>query len=161
MTHPRPAETIPPREYRAEDRWILVDRPAWADILRAHLPGMVLTAPILLAARFYPFREQPVITCEFRKWTGIPCAGCGYTRAFQSIAHGNIAGAARDAPVSVLLFAAVVLLLGWNFAGLALRRRLRPGPRAIPGLRARRALIALTILLLAANWFWRLTRGLQ
>jgi hypothetical protein len=141
--------------------WILVDRPPWADILRAHLPGVVLTAPVLLAARLYPFREHPVITCQFRKWTGIPCAGCGYTRAFQSIARGDIAGAARDAPVSVLLFAAVSLVLAWNLAGLVLRRRLRPGPRAIPGPRTGRAWIVAAVLLIAANWFWRLTRGLQ
>lgn len=142
-------------------RWILVDRPPWPDILRAHLPGVAVAAPILLAARFYPFREHPVITCRFRAWTGIPCAGCGHTRAFQSIARGDVAGAARDAPVSLLLFAGVAFVLAWNLAGPSLRRRLRPGPRAIPGPWARRALIATAVLLVAANWIWRLAHGLQ
>ena len=142
-------------------RWILVDRPPWPDILRAHLPGVAIAGPVLLAARFYPFREHPVITCQFRKWTGHPCPGCGYTRAFQSIARGRAADAARDAPASLLLFAGVGLVLAWNLAALVLRRRLRPGPCLVPGPRTLRALIATAVLVVVANWIWRLVHGLQ
>lgn len=151
----------PPRPPDADRRWVLVDRPPWPDILRAHLPGVAIAGPVLLAARFYPFREHPVITCQFRKWTGHPCPGCGYTRAFQSIARGRVAEAARDAPLSPLLFAGVGLVLVWNVAAIVLRRRLRPGPRAMPGPRAGRVLLATAVLLLAANWIWRLANGLQ
>jgi hypothetical protein len=142
-------------------RWILVDRPPWPDVLRAHLPGVAVAGGVLLAARLYPFREHPVITCQFRKWTGHPCPGCGYTRAFQSIARGRGADAARDAPASLLLFGGVVLVLAWNLVALALRRRLRPGPRLVPGPRAWRTLGVIGALVLAANWIWRIANGLQ
>jgi len=151
----------PPSLPGADRRWILVDRPPGPELLRAHLPGAAVAGGVLLAARVYPFREHPVITCQFRKWTGHPCPGCGYTRAFQSIARGRADDAVKDAPASVLLFAGVALVLAWNLAGLVLRRRLRPGPRLIPGPRTGRVLIAAAIALFLANWAWRLAHGLQ
>jgi hypothetical protein len=151
----------PPSLPGAGHRWILVDRPPGPELLRAHLPGAAVAGGVLLAARVYPFREHPVITCQFRKWTGHPCPGCGYTRAFQSIARGRAEDAVRDAPASVLLFAGVALVLAWNLAGLVLRRRLRPGPRLTPGPRTGRVLIAAAAGVLAANWIWRLVHGLQ
>ena len=149
-----------PGQESRDRRWILVDRPGRADLLRAHLPGVIVTVPVFLAARFYPFREHPVITCRFRQWTGYPCAGCGYTRAFQAIAHGRPADAASDCPAALLLFAGLALILAWNLTALALRRRIRPGPRLMPGPRAFRWWIAAGIVLALANWIWRLAHGL-
>lgn len=45
-------------------------------------------------------------TCRFRTWSGLDCPSCGMTRAFVSIAHGDLASALHFNPVSPLVFAA-------------------------------------------------------
>ena len=63
-------------------------------------------------------REQVIVpvlnkalpgTCTFRRITGLPCPGCGMTRSFISIAHGQLVDAWRFNPAGVAFFAVVVL----------------------------------------------------
>lgn len=46
--------------------------------------------------------------CYTREIFGIPCPGCGLTRCFISLAHGEFSRALRFHPAGVLLFAFVV-----------------------------------------------------
>ena len=49
----------------------------------------------------FPGTNQPLPeTCHFRRWTGRDCPGCGMTRAFISIAHGDWRAAWRFNPAS-------------------------------------------------------------
>ena len=57
---------------------------------------LLLPLPALLYAR--P-QEMPIIgsyQCPFLYWTGLPCAGCGMTRAFFALFHGRIGEAFRE-----------------------------------------------------------------
>lgn len=57
----------------------------------------------------FPGTNQPLPeTCSFRRWTGRDCPGCGMTRAFISIAHGDFAAAWRFNPASLYFYPLVL-----------------------------------------------------
>ena len=58
--------------------------------------------------------------CVWQRYTGLDCPGCGLTRCFISIAHGDLAAALRYHPVGVVLFAVVLAQLPYR--GLQLHR---------------------------------------
>jgi hypothetical protein len=47
--------------------------------------------------------------CTFRRLLDLPCAGCGLTRSFISLAHGDFLGGLSYHPMGPLLFAIVML----------------------------------------------------
>ncbi|HEY6100872.1 MAG TPA: DUF2752 domain-containing protein, partial [Anaeromyxobacter sp.] len=69
-----------------------------------------------LAARFLPVLALPVV-CPMRALAGIPCATCGMTHAFVSLAHGDVAAALSASPAGALLAAGA-----WLFAAADLVR---------------------------------------
>jgi hypothetical protein len=61
-------------------------------------------------------------------WAGLPCPGCGMSRAFCALSHGDWRGAVAYnalAPPAYLAAAALTLALGWNLLGPGLRRASR------------------------------------
>lgn len=48
--------------------------------------------------------------CGFHNLTGLPCPGCGITRAVVCLAHGRFAEAVIYHPLSPLVFAALVFV---------------------------------------------------
>ncbi|WP_134765804.1 DUF2752 domain-containing protein [Nocardioides sp. 1609] len=54
--------------------------------------------------------DGPVI-CPFRRVTGLPCPGCGLTRSWVDLAHGDLAGAWSMNPFGIVLVAALVVLV--------------------------------------------------
>lgn len=68
------------------------------------------TAAVL---RFDPFAEHGDLGCPFHRTTGLLCPGCGATRAWWLLAHGDLAGAARH---NLLLLPALLWLAGGWFA---------------------------------------------
>jgi hypothetical protein len=64
--------------------------------------------------------------CTFKRLLGIGCPGCGLTRCFISIAHGDLAAAWAYNPMGILLFAATVFQV--PFRWLQLRRIRRGSP---------------------------------
>jgi hypothetical protein len=52
-------------------------------------------------------QSMPTI-CSFRRLTGLPCPGCGLTRCFVALAHGNWGAAWRYNPAGFLVFALVL-----------------------------------------------------
>ncbi len=65
-----------------------------------------------------------VIVCPFRNLTGLPCPGCGMSRAFHHVLHGRIVEAVRmNALVPVVFVSVMVELLN---SIVAIARRGRP-----------------------------------
>lgn len=64
------------------------------------------------AAKIYP-------GCPIHRWTGVYCPGCGGTRAFEALLHGQFLKSLRFHPLVVpaVLFTVVylILLLLWKF----------------------------------------------
>ena len=75
------------------------------------LPGLwIIPAIVFVASAFGMAATQGPIMCLFRAATGIPCAGCGMTRAFVAIGHGHPAAAMDYNPLSP---AAWLWMLAW------------------------------------------------
>lgn len=92
--------------------------------------------------------------CAWKRLTGLPCVGCGGTRAVDSLVRGDIAGALAMNPaalIGVMFFAALAV-----YAGGILILRLEPlRPAVLRGNAWRFALAAL----LGANWIYLLVFG--
>ena len=62
--------------------------------------------------------DNGIILCPFRALTGYPCPGCGMTRAFSALAHGEPLQAVIYNPLSPVLFVAALLV--WASAAATL-----------------------------------------
>mgnify|MGYP002633433555 CR=1 FL=1 len=74
-----------------------------ADVLAVlrQLPGLWLIPGVFfIAASFGGVATKGPILCLFRLVSGIPCAGCGMTRAFVAIGHGQVDAAMVYNPLS-------------------------------------------------------------
>ena len=60
-----------------------------------------------------------VIPCPFRLITGLPCPGCGSTRAWIAFLHGDVEAAVAANPFAVVLCSALLLLVSWRVASFA------------------------------------------
>ena len=58
----------------------------------------------------------PALGCTLKRWTGIPCPGCGGTRCLAACGKLDIASAFSWNPLVAL---AAVALLGWSTLALA------------------------------------------
>jgi len=75
------------------------------------LGGFLLLSGILFAsAAISPFHHEVFSVCLLKDLFGIPCPGCGITRAFLFLAHGNLRSAMELNVNSVPVFSLVVLL---------------------------------------------------
>jgi hypothetical protein len=129
-----------------------------ADGWAARCALLGLTAVFVVAALWHPADELRVILCPFRALTGHPCPGCGMTRAFCALMHGELWRAVKLNPFSPLLFLAA--FIAWAKAAAAvfragrLRSILARSPR--PNAFATSALLALVLAWWAARLAWGL-----
>jgi len=89
------------------------------------LCGAVLAMAFILQptdAAVTLFGVEVPVTCGFRRFTGYNCPGCGMTRSFTFLAHGQVMEAFRMNVVGPFLFAAMAtqppyrvyaLIRGW------------------------------------------------
>ena len=99
--------------------------------------GGVLALAVLLSIRgstqvVVPFLGIPLPElCFMRRFTGIGCPGCGLTRCFISLAHGNLNAAWSYNPAGLLLFAIIAFQVPYRTVQLWRIRRglaeLQPG----------------------------------
>ncbi|MBA2340399.1 MAG: DUF2752 domain-containing protein [Pyrinomonadaceae bacterium] len=68
-----------------------------------------LSIVFIISAVWLPPDNSRWVLCPFRFLTGLPCPGCGMTRAFCHIAHGHFVTALRFNPFSVFVFLAVII----------------------------------------------------
>ena len=110
-------------------RQFLVDllRPGWK---RRFYGGLIFMIFLLLFAFFYtPYSLEggdagiKIIFCPFRNMTGLPCPGCGMTRAVCHLAHGELATGLSLHWFSPLFFIAVFLELANSIVGIARKGR--------------------------------------
>jgi hypothetical protein len=66
-----------------------------------------------------------VPVCLFRALSGLPCPGCGLTRALSSLIQGNPAAALDYHPFAFIVLPLFLMLAGHNFLPRAARQRLQ------------------------------------
>ena len=89
--------------------------------------------------------------CLFYRVTHVSCPTCGMTRAFLSLAHGDVRSALAFHPWAISF--AAQALAGWLVWALALARVLIRPDRYVP------AAVALNAAALAVLWLARLASG--
>ena len=108
-----------------------------------------LTASALLSPS--TVNEGPVL-CPVRRTTELECPGCGLTRAFVSLTHGDLDAALGFHPFSPLVYAVLIGVLLWALVP----KRWRPLPIEGPWLRLWR-IAAPTVVVIWLAW-WLTTR---
>src|SRR3954465_15376423 len=78
--------------------------------------GASLVAAPLLSP--HTLDAGPVL-CPFRRLTGLPCPGCGMSRSFVALAHGDISDAFAYNRLRPLLMAIFVVAITWKLVSLA------------------------------------------
>jgi len=68
---------------------------------------------VAISALFAPETLPGFNLCPFHRFTGLPCPGCGLTRAFCCITHGEFLRAWQFNPFSYIFYAACLTLLFW------------------------------------------------
>ncbi len=96
--------------------------------------------------------------CAFREATGIPCPGCGLTRSWVALLHGDLAWSLRFHPLGWLVFLYALAQATRHGVWLTLGRLRRRIERV--GWFLDRGIIALGALLLVA-WIPTLVKGLE
>lgn len=88
--------------------------------------------------------------CVFHNVTGLPCPGCGMTRAFLAIGHGNVISAWKLNALSLPFYLGGLLWLGNEVVALAGRRAVHLSQKTVN----RASLTALVVI--SAYWVYRL-----
>jgi len=83
----------------------------------ARLATIILAGTVVLASTgvffFNPATTRFYPVCEFHRLTGLNCPGCGMTRAFYALLHGDILAALQDNVLVIGLFFIASLHAGW------------------------------------------------
>jgi hypothetical protein len=87
------------------------------------LAGLAGLAGLALLRVWVPDPDPARAFCFSRRFLGIPCPGCGLTRAFAHLAKGEWTAALSAHPLAPVLAGEAVV--GWLLWGLGLRRPLR------------------------------------
>jgi hypothetical protein len=105
---------------------------------------------------------QAPATCMFKAVTHIPCPSCGATRAILLLLRGDIGGSLALNPLGAFLFAALVVLPVWLLADTIMKGKslIRCYVGAEHILRRKAWVSVPLIVLVAANWFWNILKGL-
>lgn len=91
---------------------------------------------IIIAARLYaPHADQGPILCPLHAFAGLPCPGCGITRALCGIASGDFSAAVRLNALSIPVAIALVVAAAVCAYELVTRRTAR-WPRTLLSPRA-------------------------
>jgi hypothetical protein len=116
---------------------------------------MGLSAMFCLSLLWRP-SDNGIILCPFRALTGYPCPGCGMTRAFSALAHGEPVRAVLYNPLSPVLFLAAMAL--WMSAAATLLN-LHGVRRALARLRPTTQVSYIFLALMLIWWVVRLAGG--
>ena len=74
--------------------------------------GALLALPL---AAVLPSDGAGIPVCLFHSLTGLPCPGCGLTRAFSSLLHGQAQAAFAYHPFVFLLLPLFAMMAAYNF----------------------------------------------
>lgn len=140
-------------------RWLAVRRPGnVGERIYAHLPWFFLSMLVVLLP-LLPLTRLPVGECLFLCITGHPCPFCGITRSLCDMAQGHWADAVVNGPLYAAGYLAAVVVALFHGTALASRRVIRLGTYFQPSAGTKSMFWTVLIILLFANWFYRLAVG--
>jgi len=96
-------------------------------------------------------------SCTFRRVTGYPCPGCGLTRCFVSLAHGDVGRAWHFQPAGLLIFVVAVSQIPYRTVQIW---RIHRGNEELRCARLGHAVAWLMLAAILGQWFVRLCMGM-
>ncbi len=81
------------------------------------------TATIVASLLYAPWSQTGPVLCPMRLLTGLPCPGCGLTRSFCALVHGDVRNAIAFHLLGPALFLAVISGIPILFYEALTRRR--------------------------------------
>ena len=101
-----------------------------------------------------PFFNSPLPElCHSRRYFGVDCPGCGMTRCFISLGHGDLISAAKYNVAGLVLFGLTVLQVPYRSFQIWRLVRWRPEWR-LRGLST--AIVTVLMTLMFVQWGWKL-----
>jgi hypothetical protein len=98
----------------------------------------------------------PAPKCSWKAVTGVPCAGCGGTRAGTLLLSGDLVGALAINPLATIIAIVSIALAGYSACVLmGLKKPIRFGLGSLPV-----NLPLLAIAIIVANWIYLLIAGI-
>ncbi len=79
-------------------------------------PGLGPAVVVLLVG-LAVFFVDGIVVCPMKRVTGIPCPGCGMTRAVRLLLHGDFAGATRMHPLVWVVIPLLAVLAALEVRG--------------------------------------------
>lgn len=120
------------------------------------LGGFVLLSGILFASAVVsPFHREVFSVCLLKDIFGIPCPGCGLTRAFLFLAHGDLRSAMGLNANSFLVFSIVVLLWLHSAFNALTHNEIKVHLTRIESF----SLVTLAVIATASGWIYNLQRN--
>jgi hypothetical protein len=134
-----------------------------------HVVFLVLSLAVLAVAALLSVRgptevDLPLVgqslpvLCHWKRLTGIDCPGCGMTRCFVALAHGDFASAWRFNPAGILLFILVAAQVPYRSLQLW---RLARGQNELTLRRLTSVRVAALLVAMFLQWFWKLYLATQ
>ncbi|NPC77306.1 DUF2752 domain-containing protein [Pyxidicoccus fallax] len=114
--------------------------------------GLVIGAAALVHLVLMRF-DLPAWPCVVRSAVGIPCPGCGLSRALTALLHGQWRDALHLHAFAPVILGGLVLISGMALLPEAARRR---GIEAVARFERRTGLTALLLVTLVGYWLTRL-----
>lgn len=106
--------------------------------------GLALAA-VAVARLVDPRRvEGGPVLCPFRLATGLPCPGCGLTRSWVHLMHGQVGEAMAANPFGIVALGLAIALVGAVISTVVRRRALPTYAQLAGGPSGRRLLLAVT-----------------
>lgn len=94
--------------------------------------------------------------CSFKNLTGLPCPGCGMTRACLCLMRLDFAGAIYYNPFSYLVIGGLAFVSMNESVELIFRKKISYGWLV----RHKKIILTCLIILLVANWMWSIAKGI-
>jgi hypothetical protein len=132
--------------------------PLYHIVLLTMCTGMLVLAPLLSVREetqvLVPLLGTPLPElCMSKRTLGMSCPGCGMTRCFISLAHGDLASAWRYNPAGPLLFAMVAAQIPFRLVQLY---RIRRGRRELQVGWLTPVLMSVLGVLMVGQWLLRM-----
>lgn len=140
---------LPSSSTRTAQRFAL---PVLAQVMERRATGLVIGAVAALHLGLMHF-ELPSWPCPVRHTLGIPCPGCGLSRAIAALLHGDWRTALARHAFAPILLAALVLMVGMALLPEDVRRR---SLAAVARFERNTGLTALLLVALMVYWLVRL-----
>jgi hypothetical protein len=126
-------------------------RPLLAQVLEQRATGVLIASTALLQLGLMRW-ELPAWECPMQHALGIPCPGCGLSRAITALLHGDWHAALRLHAFAPIVLAVLALITAMAVLPEPLRRR---GVAAVARFERRTGLTALVLVALMAYWLAR------